>query len=281
VIEGLSGRTRVLALLGDPVRHSLSPSFQNAGLRAAALDAVYVALRCSAADLPTMMLGLARAGGGGNITVPHKEIAAVSVERPTQAVLATGACNTFWLEDGRVCGDNTDVTGFAAAARKLLGGSARGSRVLLIGAGGAASAAVEALLQEGAGEITILNRSPERATALRDRYTRSGSLALRLASDSSRLAGETFDLAVNATSLGLNASDPLPLHPGEGIQVGAALDLVYSPHETRWVREMRASGCPGSDGLEMLLQQGAAAFQRWWGGMEAPIEAMRSALPPR
>jgi shikimate dehydrogenase len=279
VTEALSGRTRVFALLGDPVSHSLSPIFQNAGIHAAGLDAVYVALRTSADDLPALLRGLARAGGGGNVTVPHKGIAAAGVEHPTEAVLRTGACNTFWLEDGRVCGDNTDVAGFAAAARQLLGGATTGARVLLIGAGGAAAAALEALVLDGAGRVTILNRSAERAATLRDRYPTSGRTTLIVESDRRRLSGESFDLAVNATSLGLRPTDSLPLEADDGVKVGAALDLVYSPVETRWVQEMRSWGVPSADGLEMLLQQGAAAFERWWGGMEAPLEAMRSALP--
>ena len=107
-----SSSTRVLALLGDPVLHSLSPAFQNAALRATGRDALYVALRCGGPDLPGLLRGLARAGGGGNVTVPHKGAAAEVVEEVTEAVQETGACNTFWLENGRIRGDNTDVAGF-------------------------------------------------------------------------------------------------------------------------------------------------------------------------
>src|SRR5690606_35352637 len=99
----ISARTRTVVLLGDPVEHSLSPLFQNAGFAAAGLDAVYVALRCTGADLPGLLVGIARAGGAGNVTVPHKAIAARTVERPTEAVLRTNACNTFWLEGETVC----------------------------------------------------------------------------------------------------------------------------------------------------------------------------------
>lgn len=274
-----TARTRVTALLGDPVAHSLSPVFQNAALRAAGLDGVYVALRCDAAALPGLLLGIARAGGAGNVTVPHKEAAARTVERRTRAVERTGACNTFWLRDGEVWGDNTDVTGFAGAAGALLGAEPRGARVLLAGAGGAARAVLCALAEAGAGAVVVLNRTPGRAEALAGAF-RDAGLRLSVARTPAELAGERFDLAVNSTSLGLRADDPFPLPAGGGPSFGAAMDLVYAPGETAWVRALRERGVPAADGVEMLLRQGAAAFERWW-GMPAPVDAMRAAFPRR
>lgn len=266
--------TRLIALLGDPVAHSLSPRFQNAAFRAAGVDGVYLALRCDADRFPALLRGIALAGGGGNVTVPHKERAAGCVERRTEAVLRTGACNTFWLEDGQVCGDNTDVAGVRAAVHALVGSPA-GARVLLLGAGGAARGALAALLDDGVASVHLLNRTPARADALRAAFGSPATLRTVPAAES--LHAERFDLVINATSLGLHASDPLPL-PFEAVGgIGAALDLVYAPGETRWVREARARGLLAADGLEMLLQQGAAAFERWW-GRPAPIEAMRAAV---
>ncbi|HEV2149011.1 MAG TPA: hypothetical protein VGR37_16515, partial [Longimicrobiaceae bacterium] len=117
---GPSAATRLVALLGSPVSHSLSPTLQNAAFRAAGVDAVYVALQCGSGELPGLLRGIARAGGAGNVTVPHKEASALLLERRTGAVERTGACNCFWLEEGQVCGDNTDVAGFAGAAKALL-----------------------------------------------------------------------------------------------------------------------------------------------------------------
>ncbi|MET0400450.1 MAG: shikimate dehydrogenase [Longimicrobiaceae bacterium] len=271
--------TRVVALLGTPVSHSLSPVFQNAALRAAGLDAVYVALRCDAAVFPGLLRGIARAGGAGNVTVPHKEAAVLATDRHTAAVERTGACNTFWLEGGEVWGDNTDVAGFAGAARALLGREPRGARVLLVGAGGAARAVLCALADAGADQVVVLNRTPERAAALARAFG-GGGPRLAVAGSAAELAGERFDLAVNATALGLRPDDPHPLPPDGGPELGAALDLVYAPDETAWVRAARERGVPAADGLEMLLRQGAAAFERWW-GIPAPLDAMRAALPPR
>jgi len=128
------------------VEHSLSPAIQNAAFREAGVDGVYVALRTSAEDLPALVRALSRAGGGGNVTLPHKERAATVVDVPSDAVRRTGACNTFWGDDdGRIHGDNTDVEGFRRALRSFLGRSPEGFRVLLLGAGGAARAILEAL----------------------------------------------------------------------------------------------------------------------------------------
>jgi shikimate dehydrogenase len=266
----MTARTRVFALLGDPVAHSLSPAMQNAAFRAAGRDAVYVALRCDAADVPPLIRTLALAGGG-NVTTPHKRAAAAALDGRRPAVERTGGCNTFWLEDGRVVGDNTDVAGFGSAVHALVGDAA-GARVLLIGAGGAAAAAACALLDGGVAAIDVLNRSPDRAAALARSIDPGGRLLRTL--HRSRGVGE-YDLIVNGTTLGLRQDDPLP-HPLEGAR-GAVLDMVYRPGGTAWIRHAQARGLRAADGLEMLLTQGAAAFECWF-GEPAPVETMRAAL---
>ena len=115
----INGRTRVFAILGDPVSHSLSPAMHNAAFRALGLDAVYVPLECRAEDVTALIGGLGRAGGGGNITVPHKETAARAVGRLEPRAALLGACNTFWGEDGVAAGDNTDVAGLLEALDRL------------------------------------------------------------------------------------------------------------------------------------------------------------------
>jgi shikimate dehydrogenase len=270
-----SAGTRLIALLGDPVGHSLSPLFQNAAFRAAGLDGVYLALTCTEADFPGLLRGVARAGGAGNVTLPHKELAARIADERTAAVTRTGACNTFWYSEGRIWGDNTDVDGFTHAAQVLLAGSITGATVLLLGAGGAARAVLCALVRDGAREVVVLNRTPSRSTAML-RAVEPGSMLACSVGSAAELTGRHFDLVVNATSLGLRPEDPLPLDITR-LRVAAALDLVYRPGGTAWVNQLRADGVPAADGMEMLLHQGAAAFQRWW-GQEAPLGAMRDAL---
>lgn len=261
--------TRVFALLGDPVGHSLSPAFQNAALQHLGLDGIYVALRCAAEDAPALVRGLARAGGGGNVTVPHKAVVLDALERRTAAVERTGACNTFWLEDGRVCGDNTDV----AALRASLPVDPAAATVLVLGAGGAARAAVDALLAARADRVLVHNRTRRRAEALVERFA-DPRLRVAHAPDEGPV-----DLVINATSLGLHEEDPPPVDLGR-LCAGAVFDAVYRPGGTSFIREARRRGLPAADGLDMLVRQGAAAFERWW-RREAPIDAMRRAVQER
>jgi shikimate dehydrogenase len=270
-----SAATRVFALLGDPVAHSFSPRMQNAAFRAAGIDAVYVALRCDAAEAVGLIRGIARAGGGGNVTLPHKGAALAAIEVPTRAVTGTGACNTFWLERGRVHGDNTDVAGFARAATAVVDTLA-GARVLVLGAGGGAAAALRALIDAEADRVTLLSRTPERAARLAALQDVDGRV-VRVVAQGELRAAESWDLVVNATPLGLRPGDPLPLDLDRAGRIGAVFDMAYGRSPTPWVCEARARGIPACDGLEMLVEQGGAAFRDWF-GVEPPVSAMRDAI---
>jgi shikimate dehydrogenase len=267
----LTARTRVFAILGDPVAHTLSPAIQNAAIRAANLDAAYVALRVAAGDVAGVMRTLA----GGNVTIPHKGTAADALDRATARVRQTRACNTFWTDGKRLLGDNTDVIGFSVALRRLLPDVA-GARVLVVGAGGAARAALYALLEDGAETVTVVARA-------RGRRKEIGSVAGRRArrvdvvANAKQVRGELFDLVVNATPLGLQDKDPAPLDLSQLGGVRAVFDMVYRPEGTRWSRYAAECGIPAMDGKEMLLQQAAAAFEIWW-ETGAPIKAMRAAI---
>lgn len=245
---------------------------QNAAFAALMLDAVYVTLRCDAPGAPLLARALAEAGGGGNVTVPHKMIVAAALDRRSDAVRLTGACNTFWLERRRLCGENTDVVGFRAAVQELLG-SVADLRTLLIGAGGGARAVVAALAG-GSADITVFNRSPARALAFREDL--SAVTELRIL-DPDALKTGSFDLVVNATPLGMRAEDPLPIDLRLLRNAGAALDLVTIPGDTAWIAHARGLGVPAAGGASMLLAQGAAAFSCWW-NQPAPVAAMRAAL---
>lgn len=272
--ETVTSRTRLLALLGDPVEHSFSPVLQNAAFREAGVDGVYVALGCGDEDLPGFMGGIARAGGGGNVTLPHKEKAASVLDVSSEAVRRTGACNTFWGVDGKVHGDNTDVEGFGRALELFLGRPPDGFRVLMLGAGGAARAALVSLLDNQVGEVCLLNRTVDRARAVSRRI---GGERVRVIERPQHVEGQAFDLVVNTTRLGLSPDDPLPVDLGLLARAGAVLDLVYGTEDTAFVRSAEKWGVRADDGLEMLVQQGAVAFERWW-GRPGPVEVMRDAL---
>ena len=265
----VSGRTRVFAILGDPVAHSLSPMMQNAAFRLLGLDAVYVPLRCSAAELPGLMASLAMAGGGGNVTIPHKSLAARSAAQPSSWVRAIDACNTFWSDGGGsapVIGDNTDIEGILAALDRL---RAPDGPWLVAGTGGSARAVVAAARERNAA-IAVTSRDAERAAEFMS-WARE-ALGVR--------AAEAADcrVLINATPLGLGAGDPDPISAGAAPKAVAALDLVYARGETGWVRRTRARGLAAADGREVLVRQGAAAFSRWYRGKQPPLEAMRAAV---
>lgn len=270
----VTAKTRVLTLLGDPVAHSRSPEIQNAAFGEAGVDGVYVAVRCAADDLSGFMHGLARAGGGGNVTLPHKEKAASLVDVPSEAVRRTGACNTFWGVNGKLYGDNTDVDGFRRALRIFLDGPAQGVRALVLGAGGAARATLLGLLDEGASEVLLFNRTAERARAVARRI---GGQRCRVVPLMQELTGESFDVVINTTRLGLDPRDPSPIDFSVLDRGGSALDLVYGSHKTPFVRAAEDRGIRAADGMEMLVQQGAVSFERWW-DRPAPTDVMRAAI---
>lgn len=281
------------ALLGDPVRHSISPAMHRAAFDVLGLDAEYTARRIAPDEVGPIMRGADLAGG--NVTLPHKLRAARALARPSAAVRATGACNCWWRRpDGELAGDNTDVGGLHAALSRF-GFRPRGARVLLLGAGGAARAAVHALLEGGVSSVEVLNRTPARARALRDRAlahaTDAHTTDADPAADADRAAdavrvvaaphaGATYDLVLNSTSLGLSSRDPLPLEldrSAVGARFGAAFDMVYAAGETAWVRHARSLGIRAVGGLDMLVGQAALSLERWFPGRASPFETMREA----
>ena len=265
----ISAKTRLLMVIGDPVAHSLSPAMHNAAFRALGLDAVYVAMRVSADALTQLLAMQAATGGAGNVTVPHKEAMERSVARKTDVCVRVGACNTFWTEDGVLVGDNTDVEGVGAALGKL--GATSFTRWLVVGTGGSARAVAVAAADRGA-TLVVRSRDGARARAFATWATGIGGNAT--AAD----GPVEIDVAINATPLGLTGHDPLPIDVNHLPGVQCALDLVYAPGETRWVHTLRERGLVAADGREMLVQQGAAAFERFFPGMDAPIEVMRAAV---
>ena len=264
----IGASARLLVILGDPVTHSLSPLMHNAAIRALGLDAVYVALPTPAAKLHAVLDALAAVGAAGNVTVPHKEAVERYITRKTDVCARAGACNTLWTENGTLVGDNTDVAGIAACVRGIADGA---GRWLVIGTGGSARAVAIAAAGTGA-ELLVRSRTAERARTFADWAVTRGAKA-RAATD--RDAG---DLVINATPLGLKEKDSLPLDPKALRGARAALDMVYTPGETRWVRALRAAGVAAHDGRELLVQQGVAAFARFFPDRQGPVEVMRAAV---
>lgn len=261
----ISGRTRVFAILGQPVEHSLSPVMQNAAFRALGLDAVYVPLACLPGQVSGAMALLAAAGGGGNVTVPHKSEAMAALSRPSRLVQRVGAANTFWGDGGEVLGENTDVAGVLAALDAL---EPPAGPWLVAGTGGAARAVATAAAERGVG-LAVRSRDAARRSAF-EQWAESLGVT--------RASAHDCGVLINATPLGLHAGDHLPLSADDAPEAAVALDLVYAPQGTAWVRAMKQEGLRASDGRAMLVAQGAAAFRLWFPGEDPPVEIMRAAV---
>jgi shikimate dehydrogenase len=274
---GLTAHTALVGLLGWPVHHSISPAMQNAAFRALNLDWAYLPLATPPESLPDALAGLKALGfRGANVTIPHKEQAILGLDEVTPEARSLGAVNTLVVSDGKLVGHNTDVAGFLAALDNA-GCSPR--RAVVLGAGGAARAAVFALLSRGA-TVTVANRSPQRAQGLVNTLSAPSLQADTCPLDTMGLrdALSRADLLVNATPVGMwpaTGATPLPsdigLHPGLTV-----MDLIYNPLETLLLRQARQPGAMVINGMDMLIHQGAIAF-RLWTGQEAPLAVMRQA----
>jgi shikimate dehydrogenase len=261
-----------LVLLGHPVSHSLSPVFQNAALKASNIPLVYEALDVTDRELRTVIRQLKASNAAGNVTIPHKIAVHDLCDHLTDLAAKVGAVNTFWFDAKKLHGDNTDVGGFDAAARALLGGETVGARVVVLGAGGAAAAVLAALEEWPDAKATVVARHKEKAAALAKRFP---DVARAEKNVERAVRGAT--LIVNATPVGQH-DEAQPVDVALIPKSAAVLDLVYRRGGTPWVRAARDKGIRAADGLPMLLEQGALAFHRWFGG-EPDREAMRLALP--
>jgi shikimate dehydrogenase len=261
-----------LVLLGHPVSHSLSPVFQNAALKASNIPLVYEALDVTARDLRSVLRKLKASNAAGNVTIPHKIAVHDLCDHLTDLAAKVGAVNTFWFDSEKLHGDNTDVGGFDAAARALLGGETVGARVVLLGAGGAAAAVLAAVEDWPDATATVVARHDDRAAALAERFP---DVARTEKNVEHAVRGAT--LIVNATPVGQH-DEGQPVAMALIPKSAAVLDLVYKRGGTPWVRAARDRGIRAADGLPMLLEQGALAFHRWFGS-EPDREAMRLSLP--
>jgi shikimate dehydrogenase len=282
----LSGKTKIVGLIGWPVGHSVSPSMHNAAFAALGLDWCYVPL--PVATEPSTRIGEALAGiralglQGANVTVPHKQAVMRYIDRLTSAAEAIGAVNTIIVQaDGCLLGDNTDAPGFVADLHDN-GINPANQRVLVLGAGGSARAVVYGLATAGASQITIANRTRERAIelakSLQPHLPGCPLLACSLPDDLPA-AAQACDIIVNCTSLGMTPNvDGLPWLPDLSFRADQSVyDLVYNPRRTRLLDQAQDNGATAVGGIGMLVWQGAIAFERWT-GIKPPIEIMRQAI---
>jgi shikimate dehydrogenase len=256
----------VAGVIGDPVRHSLSPALHNAAFAALGLDWVYLAFEVPAGAAAVAVEGMRALGIDGlNVTMPHKADVAAAVDRLSSVAERLGAVNTVVRRGGVLVGESTDGAGFLDALRADEGFDPAGKRCVVVGAGGAARAVVLALADAGA-EVVVVGRTPERVAACAALGGRVGAAAE---------AGDA-DLVVNATPVGMGDDPGLPLDPALLGRGQLVVDLVYHPVHTALLTEARARGAVAVNGLGMLIHQAAHAF-RLWTGEDPPLEVMSAA----
>ena len=278
-----------LGVIGQPVAHSLSPQMQNAALAESKLKMCYARFEIAPDELQDSLEALRGLDFVGvNLTVPHKVTALGLVQQVDESAREIGAINTIKIDDGKLHGFNTDGKGFSRAIREEFAVDLRDLRILILGAGGAARAIARQCAKENCERLVIANRDPQKAAALADglRSFFAGPRVLgpvarlqsvSLEDDALRFQIANTDLVVNATPIGLNHNDALPIPVRLLAPHLMIYDTVYSSRRTAFVSGAIDSGARAANGLSMLLHQGALAFEIWF-DRPAPIDVMRKAL---
>lgn len=262
--------TRLAAVIGDPITHSMSPKLHNAAFTALGLDWMYVACQVPKGQGGMAVSQMRQQGFEGlSVTMPHKAEAASAVDQLSTSASRLGVVNCVRREGDQLIGENTDGLGFVQALRSEMSLDPNDLRVIILGAGGAARAVALALVDNGA-HVGVVNRSPKPAREL-----------VEIAGSQSSVAGADdighADLIVNATSLGMNDDDPLPMDLDHLADNHVIADLIYSPKQTALLRAAEDRGLPNMNGLGMLLHQAGEQF-RLWTGLEPPIKSMAEAV---
>ena len=275
----ISGKTRVCGVIGNPIKHTLSPTIQNAAFNHLKLDFVFLAFEVKAVELENALRGMRGFGIHGlNVTMPYKNKVISYLDELDSPVQFLGSANTILNEDGKLSGFSTDGVG-ARNALKENGIDLSDKKVLLLGAGGAAKAIAFSFAQE-AGSLYILNRAPERAAVLADDLNRVFGTKIvggTLSSGAVQKNVKDADILVNATSVGMHPHIDQSLVAPQWLKPNlTVMDIVYNPVETKLAKDAKAAGAKVISGVEMLIYQGAASFKIWT-GKSAPIEVMRNA----
>ena len=277
--KSVSGKTRLCGVIGDPIEHTVSPAMHNAAFKKMGLDYWYVAFRVKKEDLGKTIAGMRAPNIRGlNVTIPHKVAVIPFLDELDPLAERIGAVNTIVNDDGTLTGYNTDATGFLQTLLER-GIEPKGKNVVILGAGGA-SRAISFILAERGAHLVILNRLLELdwAEELAGRLSnifREEVEALELVEENLARALDKADILVNATSVGMSPNideTPVPSHLLKPDLV--VFDVVYNPIKTRLLREAEKAGVQTISGVEMLVWQGASAFEKWT-GVKAPVKLMR------
>lgn len=270
----------LLGVMGDPIAHSKSPAMHNAALQAAGVHGMYMPLHVQPDQLEAAIRGIVALGYRGvNVTIPHKEQVMQYLDVIDDSARLIGAVNTIVNENGKLTGYNTDGIGYVRSLKEEAVPQLEGKRIAVLGAGGAARGVIYALALEKPEQISILNRTADRALTLATDLQNHGLGDISgNGMQDARAVLTTADIVINTTAAGMHPHvDDVPVDPA-WIREGAAVsDLIYNPLETRLLRESRLRGCTVHGGLGMFVYQGAVAFEHWL-GIPAPVETMRRAV---
>lgn len=279
----ITGKTKLLGVIGNPIEHSLSPLMHNAAIAEMGLDYAYVPFAIQPQDLPTAIAGFSAIEVQGfSVTIPHKQAIMPLLSEITEVATAIGAVNTVWKTETGWGGTNTDVVGFLAPLKER-STNWNQSVAVVLGNGGAARAVVAGCAQLGFQEIHVVGRNPQKLEAFLQSWTGSSfgkNLSVHPWEKLADLIPQA-DLLVNTTPIGMSPQidqSPLCESDADRIESGTiAYDLIYVPNPTRFLQQSQQHGAIAIDGLEMLVQQGAAALEIWT-QRSVPVDTMRRAL---
>ncbi|MBN3525850.1 shikimate dehydrogenase [Paenibacillus apiarius] len=275
-VRALDSSTALYAVIGDPIKHSKSPLMHNAALRSMNVNGIYAAFHVLPHELEQAVQGIRALGiGGVNVTIPHKERVMAYLDDIDESAQVIGAVNTIVRRGGKLIGYNTDGLGYVRSLKEEMMPDLSAARILLIGSGGAARGIAYALLKEGCQELSIANRTVERAQALADDLSPYGQIRVVPLLEAPDIDAEQADIVINTTSVGMHPDvEAIPLNP-DWLQAHLIVsDIVYNPLDTALLQAARRTGCRTHSGLGMFVYQGAIAFEMWT-GKQAPAELMR------
>ena len=272
----ITGRTKIFGIIGYPVKHSFSPIMHNAAFNELKMDAKYLPFAVKPENISQAIDGIkAMAISGINVTIPHKSSIIPFLDEITPLASKIGAVNTVKNVKGRLIGTNTDVIGFIRSL-KSLNFSPQKKKIGLLGAGGSARALLAGLADVGASEILIHNRTTERSEKLEIEFSKK-FLKTKIKSVSlERIQKSHLDLLVNTTTVGME-SDVSPIDLSQHQNKEHVVDIIYSPSQTRLIKQAKKLSIPNINGLGMLLYQGCEAF-KFWTGRNAPEIVMQEHL---
>jgi shikimate dehydrogenase len=279
----ITGKTKLLGVIGDPVEHSLSPVMHNDAIAHLGVDYVYLPFPVKGKDLEKAIAGFEAIGVVGfNITIPHKQAIIPLLSKVSATAQMVGAVNTVWRTDAGWCGTNTDVEGFLAPLEELEQDWTQVTPIIL-GNGGAARAVVVGCAEMGCSKIRVVGRDRAKLEEFKQSWQDSPLNARIEVYEWSELAGLVTEtkLLVNTTPVGMYPKvdeSPVDAEVMENLPADAiAYDLIYTPNPTKFLQQAKERGNQAIDGLEMLVKQGAAALEKWL-GQSVPIDVMRQSL---